>query len=202
MREESDKFRDWKTARAREVSALKKDAQRRTYELAKMAGAKQRTENVLKRKMEEIASARQRVKEVTDQLSKIRKQRAGSKQTASSSTKTSLPQKSVQERRQWLEEETRICITVRGLKKSLEKEMADQKLKAAEIGMMEDNLQRLTSRGGSTESIDKITQRVADAKTELKGKEDLIAELQKQLVGTEDVQSSMKRCESVSKMLE
>jgi len=210
MSEDSKKFTEWKTARSREVAALKRDAQRQTYELSKMAGQKAKTESVLKRKMEEIAAANRRMKGMSDQLAAAKKHRSatnssrmggvGLARTNSKDLTVAQKQQAIQERRQWLEEELSLCGKVRTAKKALEKETEERKLKQTEVAMMQANLERLRERGVSEESTSKIQGRIGDVTMELEAKEGLIVELQKQLVGTEEIQSASKRWDFLKQM--
>jgi len=204
MTEESRKFTDWKAERTREVSSLKRDAQRKTYELSKMAGAKAQTERVLKRKMEEIASANRRMKGMSEQLARAKKNRTttatrgtGLHRTNSGSSLTQNKAQAAAEKRKWLEEEIGLAVKVRAAKRALEKETEEKILKETELEMMKANLERLTERGASEDSIKKIGNAVSDSQMEMQGKKDLIVELQKQLQGTEDIQSAVKRWEGV-----
>lgn len=63
MRQESEKFRTWKTQRERELHKLKDHDRKMQNQIVKMETMHNRQQNVLKRKMEEVAAVNKRLKD-------------------------------------------------------------------------------------------------------------------------------------------
>ena len=57
LSEDASTFREWKTQHQRQVSQLKREGQKKEYELAKVKSMQLKTASVLKRKMEEVLRA-------------------------------------------------------------------------------------------------------------------------------------------------
>lgn len=63
MRDESDRFRKWKSDKERELCKLKNQDRKRQNELIKMEKLYNRQQNVLKRKVEEATAINKRLKD-------------------------------------------------------------------------------------------------------------------------------------------
>lgn len=63
MRTEAERFRTWKLQRERELQKLKKHDRQMQSQIAKMETMHSRQQNVLKRKMEEVAMVNRRLKD-------------------------------------------------------------------------------------------------------------------------------------------
>lgn len=59
--------REWKQTRELELRQLRRKQQKTTYELKKMEGVREKQDIVLRRKNEEVATARRRVKDLERQ---------------------------------------------------------------------------------------------------------------------------------------
>jgi len=202
-REESDKFRDWKTERSKEVAQLRRNASKQSYEMQKLAGAKRKAEMILKRKTEEVANANRRLKEMTEQLSrkKIRRPKTSGSGISGDSSKAGLPaMKNPKERRQWLEEEAALNLSLKHAKETLEAETKARSFKLTEISMLKPNVARCREREGASENVLRLEADLAEREAEVQEKDQLIVKLQKEMAGTEDIQSASKRWESVRQL--
>uniref|UniRef100_A0A671TRP6 Kinesin-like protein n=1 Tax=Sparus aurata TaxID=8175 RepID=A0A671TRP6_SPAAU len=71
MRDDSDKFRQWKSQKDREVLQLKEKDRKRQYELLKLGRDFEKQANVLRRKTEEAAAANKRLKDALQKRSEV-----------------------------------------------------------------------------------------------------------------------------------
>ncbi|CAK6970838.1 kinesin family member 4 [Scomber scombrus] len=71
MRDDSEKFRAWKSKKDREVLQLKEKDRKRQYELLKLERDYQKQANVLRRKTEEAAAANKRLKDALQKRSEV-----------------------------------------------------------------------------------------------------------------------------------
>ncbi|XP_036976300.1 kinesin family member 4 [Acanthopagrus latus] len=75
MRDDSDKFRQWKSQKDREVLQLKEKDRKRQYELLKLERDFEKQANVLRRKTEEAAAANKRLKDALHKRSEVAEKR-------------------------------------------------------------------------------------------------------------------------------
>ncbi|KAF8779786.1 hypothetical protein HU200_002045 [Digitaria exilis] len=66
IKQESEQFRSWKSAREKELLQLKKEGRRNEYEMHKLLALNQRQKMVLQRKTEEAAAATKRLKDLLE----------------------------------------------------------------------------------------------------------------------------------------
>ncbi|XP_068600791.1 kinesin family member 4 [Brachionichthys hirsutus] len=71
MRDDSEKFRDWKNKKDREVLQLKEKDRKRQYEILKLERDFEKQANVLRRKTEEAAAANKRLKDALQKRSEV-----------------------------------------------------------------------------------------------------------------------------------
>lgn len=79
MKQESEKFRSWKMQREREMHKLKEQDRKRQNQMAKMETMHNRQQNVLKRKVEEVAALNKRLKDALAVRKSAQENRAAGK---------------------------------------------------------------------------------------------------------------------------
>ncbi|XP_034539616.1 kinesin family member 4 [Notolabrus celidotus] len=125
MREDSDKFRQWKSKKDREVLQLKEKDRKRQYELLKLERDYQKQANVLRRKTEEAAAANKRLKDALQKRSEVAEKRKDvhnrGVEGAAARVKT------------WLLNEVELLVSTEEARRHLNDLLDDRKVLAQEI---------------------------------------------------------------------
>ncbi|XP_046867068.1 chromosome-associated kinesin KIF4A isoform X2 [Drosophila willistoni] len=88
MRQESEKFRQWKMIREKEVTQLKSKDRKLKSEMARQEQLHVKQRNVLKRKCEEALAANKRLKDALERKASAQAQRQRQQQNGNTTTKT------------------------------------------------------------------------------------------------------------------
>ncbi|XP_042355928.1 kinesin family member 4 [Plectropomus leopardus] len=125
MREDSEKFRQWKSKKDREVIQLKEKDRKRQYELLKLERDFQKQANVLRRKTEEAAAANKRLKDALQKRSEVADKRKDihnrGMEGAAARVKT------------WLLNEVEVMVSTEEARRHLNDLLEDRKVLAQEI---------------------------------------------------------------------
>ncbi|XP_017267971.1 kinesin family member 4 isoform X2 [Kryptolebias marmoratus] len=128
MREDSEKFRQWKNKKDREVLQLKEKDRKRQYELLKLERDFQKQANVLRRKTEEAAAANKRLKDALQKRSEVAEKRKGA-EGAAARIKT------------WLLNEVEVMASTEEAQRHLNDLLEDRKVLAQEISHLKQQME-------------------------------------------------------------
>ncbi|XP_034461915.1 kinesin family member 4 [Hippoglossus hippoglossus] len=132
MREDSDKFRQWKSKKDREVLQLKEKDRKRQYEMLKLERDFQKQANILRRKTEEAAAANKRLKDALQKRSEVVDKRKDAQnrgiEGAAARVKT------------WLLNEVEVMVSTEEARRHLTDLLDDRKVLAQEINHLKQQL--------------------------------------------------------------
>ncbi|XP_037605339.1 kinesin family member 4 [Sebastes umbrosus] len=129
MREDSDKFRNWKTKKDKEVLQLKEKDRKRQYELLKLERDFQKQANVLRRKTEEAAAANKRLKDALQKRSEVADKRNRGMEGAAARLKN------------WLLNEVEVMVSTEEARRHLNDLLDDRKVLAQEINHLKQQIE-------------------------------------------------------------
>ncbi|XP_029304839.1 kinesin family member 4 [Cottoperca gobio] len=129
MREDSDKFRQWKSIKDKEVLQLKEKDRKRQYELLKLERDFQKQANVLRRKTEEAAAANKRLKDALQKRSEVADKRNRGMEGASARVKA------------WLLNEVEVMVSTEEARRHLNDLLEDRKVLAQEINHLKQQIE-------------------------------------------------------------
>ncbi|XP_049890192.1 kinesin family member 4 [Epinephelus moara] len=133
MREDSEKFRHWKSKKDREVLQLKEKDRKRQYELLKLERDFQKQANVLRRKTEEAAAANKRLKDALQKRSEVAEKRKDfhnrGMEGAAARVKT------------WLLNEVEVMVSTEEARRHLNDLLEDRKVLAQEINHLKQQME-------------------------------------------------------------
>ncbi|XP_078142737.1 kinesin family member 4 isoform X3 [Centroberyx gerrardi] len=133
MKEDSDKFRLWKTKKDKEVLQLKEKDRKRQYELLKLERDFQKQANVLRRKTEEAAAANKRLKDALQKRSEVAEKRKDvhnrGMDGAAARVKT------------WLLNEVEVLVSTEEARRHLKDLLEDRKILAHEINQLKQQME-------------------------------------------------------------
>ncbi|XP_034406150.1 kinesin family member 4 [Cyclopterus lumpus] len=121
MRDDSEKFRNWKSKKDREVLQLKEKDRKRQYELLKLERDFQKQANVLRRKTEEAAAANKRLKDALQKRSEASDKRNRGMEGTAARLKT------------WLLNEVEVMVSTEEARRHLNDLLEDRKVLAQDI---------------------------------------------------------------------
>ncbi|KAM8899993.1 kinesin family member 4 isoform 2-T4 [Spinachia spinachia] len=128
MREDSEKFRQWKAQKDREVLQLKEKDRKRQYEILKLERDFQKQANVLRRKTEEAAAANKRLKDALQKRSEASEKRNKGMEGAAARLKT------------WLLNEVEVMVSTEEARRHLNDLLDDRKVLAQEINHLKQQI--------------------------------------------------------------
>ncbi|XP_058392074.1 chromosome-associated kinesin KIF4A isoform X3 [Diceros bicornis minor] len=210
MKEDAEKFRQWKQQKDKEVIQLKERDRKRQYELLKLERNFQKQSNVLRRKTEEAAAANKRLK---DALQKQREVADKRKETQSRGIEGSTATRV----KNWLGNEIEVMVSTEEAKRHLNDLLEDRKILAQDVAQLKEKkesgenpppkLRRRTFslaelRGQVSESEDSITKQIESLETEMELRSAQIADLQQKLLDAESEDRSKHRWENITTILE
>ncbi|XP_061819378.1 kinesin family member 4 [Nerophis lumbriciformis] len=132
MRDDTEKFRQWKGQKDREVLQLKEKDRKRQYELLKLERDFQKQANVLRRKTEEAAAANKRLKDALQKRREAAEKRKDSQnrgmEGAAARVKT------------WLLNEVEVMVSTEEARRHLNDLLEDRKVLAVEINYLKQQI--------------------------------------------------------------
>ncbi|XP_049642799.1 chromosome-associated kinesin KIF4A-like [Suncus etruscus] len=205
MKEDGEKFRQWKHQKDREVIQLKEQDRKRQHELLKLERNFQKQSNVLRRKTEEAAAANKRLK---DALQKQQEVANKHKETQSRGMEGSAaPIKN------WLENEIEVLVSSEEAKRHLNDLLEDRKILAVHVAQLKEKkesgenlpskIRRRTfshadQNGPVSPSEDSITKQIKSLETEMELRSAQIADLQQKLLDAESEDRQKHRWENIA----
>ncbi|KAK1883194.1 Chromosome-associated kinesin KIF4 [Dissostichus eleginoides] len=129
MREDSEKFRQWKSQKDKEVLQLKEKDRKRQYELLKLERDFQKQASVLRRKTEEAAAANKRLKDALLKRSEVADKRHRGIEGAATRVKN------------WLLNEVEVMVSTEEARRHLNDLLDDRKVLAQEINHLKQQME-------------------------------------------------------------
>ncbi|KAL3042316.1 hypothetical protein OYC64_020289 [Pagothenia borchgrevinki] len=129
MREDSEKFRQWKSMKDKEVLQLKEKDRKRQYELLKLERDFQKQACVLRRKTEEAAAANKRLKDALLKRSEVADKRHRGIEGAATRLKN------------WLLNEVEVMVSTEEARRHLNDLLDDRKVLAQEINHLKEQME-------------------------------------------------------------
>ncbi|XP_068457502.1 kinesin family member 4 isoform X2 [Clinocottus analis] len=129
MRDDSEKFRIWKSQKDREVLQLKEKDRKRQYELLKLERDFQKQANVLRRKTEEAAAANKRLKDALQKRSDASDKRNRGLEGTAARLKT------------WLLNEVEVMVSTEEARRHLNDLLEDRKVLAQDINHLKQQIE-------------------------------------------------------------
>ncbi|XP_041808207.1 kinesin family member 4 isoform X2 [Chelmon rostratus] len=133
MREDSDKFRHWKSKKDREVLQLKEKDRKRQYELIKLERDFQKQANVLRRKTEEAAAANKRLKDALQKRSEVAEKRKDAHNRGKEGTAARI--------KTWFLNEVEVMVSTEEARRHLNDLLDDRKVLAQEISHLKQQME-------------------------------------------------------------
>ncbi|CAN9501651.1 unnamed protein product [Ophioblennius macclurei] len=188
MREDSEKFRQWKSKKDREVLQLKEKDRKRQYELLKLERDFQKQANVLRRKTEEAAAANKRLKDALQKRSDAADKRKDSQSRGIEGTAARV--------KAWLLDEVEVMVSTDEARRHLNDLLDDRKVLAQEINHLKEQMeagdrpaQKIRRRTLTISELESqgaletpLTKQVENLQTEMGLRNAQIADLQQKLL--------------------
>ncbi|KAG7516018.1 hypothetical protein JOB18_020538 [Solea senegalensis] len=208
MRDDSEKFRHWKSKKDREVLQLKEKDRKRQYDLLKLERDFQKQANILRRKTEEAAAANKRLKDALQKRSEVAEKRKDIHnrgiESAASRVKT------------WLLNEVEVMVSTEEARRHLGDLLDDRKVLAQEINHLKQQLEagerpaskirrrtliisELESHGALETPL---TKQVENLETEMSLRNAQIADLQQKLLVADSEGRLKQRLDSINSIVD
>ncbi|XP_003943123.1 chromosome-associated kinesin KIF4A isoform X1 [Saimiri boliviensis] len=209
MKEDAEKFRQWKQKKDKEVIQLKERDRKRQYELLKLERNFQKQSNVLRRKTEEAAAANKRLKDALQKQQEVADKRKETQSRGMESTAARV--------KNWLGNEIEVMVSTEEAKRHLNDLLEDRKILAQDVAQLKEKkesgenpppkLRRRTFsltevRGQVSESEDSITKQIESLETEMEFRSAQIADLQQKLLDAESEDRPKQRWENIATIVE
>ncbi|XP_053436903.1 chromosome-associated kinesin KIF4A [Nycticebus coucang] len=209
MKEDAEKFRQWKQQKDKEVMQLKERDRKRQYELLKLERNFQKQSNVLRRKTEEAAAANKRLKDALQKQREVADKRKETQSRGMEGTAARV--------KNWLGNEIEVMVSIEEAKRHLNDLLEDRKILAQDVAQLKEKkesgenpplkLRRRTFslaevRGQVSNSEDSITKQIESLETEMELRSAQIADLQQKLLDAESEDRTKQRWENIATILE
>ncbi|KAM6143493.1 chromosome-associated kinesin KIF4A [Erethizon dorsatum] len=209
MKEDAEKFRQWKQQKDKEVIQLKERDRKRQYELLKLERNFQKQSNVLRRKTEEAAAANKRLKDALQKQREVADKRKEIQSRGMEGTAARV--------KNWLGNEIEVMVSTEEAKRHLNDLLEDRKILAQDLAQLKEKeesgenpppkLRRRTFSlaempGQVSESEDSITKQIESLETEMELRSAQIADLQQKLLDAESEDRPKQRWENIATILE
>ncbi|XP_070275317.1 chromosome-associated kinesin KIF4A-like [Myotis yumanensis] len=209
MKEDAEKFRQWKQQKDKEVIQLKARDRKRQYEMLKLERNFQRQSNVLRRKTEEAAAANKRLKDALQKQREVSERRKETKSQGVEGTAARV--------KCWLGNEIEVMVSTEEAKCHLNDLLEDRKILAQDLAQLKEKresgenpppkLRRHTfllaqRHGQVSESEDPTTKQIESLETEVELRSAQIADLQQKVLDAESEDRPRHRWENIATILE
>ncbi|XP_032093213.1 chromosome-associated kinesin KIF4A [Thamnophis elegans] len=204
MKEDAEKFRQWKQQKDKEVIQLKAKDRKRQYEMVKLEQDFQKQATVLRRKTEEAAAANKRLKEALQ-----KQQQAAAKRKDVHNRGFEAVASRV---KNWLVNEVEVLVSIEEARHHLNDLLDDRKTLAKEIALLKEKQEagevlpskyrRRTFSYKSMEINSSITKQVESLETEMELRSAQIADLQQKLLDAETSDRTKQRWENIATISE
>uniref|UniRef100_A0ABM5EJ80 Chromosome-associated kinesin KIF4A n=1 Tax=Pogona vitticeps TaxID=103695 RepID=A0ABM5EJ80_9SAUR len=200
MKEDAEKFRQWKQQKDKEVIQLKERDRKRQYELIKLEQDFQKQASVLRRKAEEAAAANKRLK-----VALLKQQEAVEKRKENANRGIEGIASRV---KNWLANEIEVLISIEEARRHLNDLLEDRKTLAQEITSLKEKQEagenlpakykRRTFSHNMMEMSHSISKQIESLETEMELRSAQIADLQQKLLDADTGDRTKQRWESIA----
>ncbi|XP_058039809.1 chromosome-associated kinesin KIF4A [Ahaetulla prasina] len=204
MKEDAEKFRQWKQQKDKEVIQLKAQDRKRQYELVKLEQDFQKQASVLRRKAEEAAAANKRLKEALQKQQQVAAKRKDLHNRGFEAAASRV--------KNWLVNEVEVLVSIEEARHHLNDLLDDRKTLAKEIALLKEKQEagevlpskyrRRTFSYKSMEINHSITKQIESLETEMELRSAQIADLQQKLLDAETGDRTKQRWENIAIMTE
>merc|ERR1719232_2451461 len=175
MKEESEKARQWKIAKEKEVYKLQQQEKKAQVKMSAMSLQHERRENVWKRKMEEAAATSKRLKDALAKKADVKKMKEDQK------TPHGLTG-SGERVRAWISSEVDVVVSVKEAEMSKEQLIKERKMMVEELNKLKQELRKTLSE----EERNDVQIKRDELQSELDMRNAQISDLQQQIMGFEN----------------
>ncbi|XP_049623360.1 chromosome-associated kinesin KIF4A [Suncus etruscus] len=205
MKEDGEKFRQWKHQKDREVIQLKERDRKRQYELLKLERNFQKQSNVLRRKTEEAAAANKRLKDALQKQQEVANKHKETQSRGREGTAARM--------KNWLGNEIEVLVSTEEAKRHLNDLLEDRKILAEDVAQLKEKKEsgeslppkfrrRTFSRADQCHPVsaseDSITKQIESLETEMELRSAQIADLQQKLLDAESEDRPKHRWETIA----
>ncbi|KAM6300151.1 chromosome-associated kinesin KIF4A isoform 1-T1 [Aegotheles albertisi] len=207
IKDDAEKFRQWKQQKDKEVIQLKERDRKRQYELLKLERDFQKQANVLRRKTEEAAAANKRLK---DALQKQREAAEKRKETQNRGMEGVAARV-----KSWLANEVEVLVSTEEAQRHLADLLEDRKILAQELLQLKEKkeagenpplkLRRRTYSIADLQASEvdlSISKQIESLETEMELRSAQIADLQQKLLDADNGDRAKQRWDSIATILE
>ncbi|XP_071502973.1 chromosome-associated kinesin KIF4A-like [Diadema antillarum] len=191
MKEETSKFQQWKQAKDKEVLQLKAKDRKRQFEFVRMERQHEKTQNVLRRKMEEASAANKRLREALEKKKTARNQKDGGNQLEGMGKRV----------KSWIDHELEVMVSVNEAKRHLGSLLNDRKLLSKDIRELESG--DMTQPACKKLKGKSVTARLTELNSEIELRNAQISDLQQKIMDADhDEKSQANKWQHITSMLE
>ncbi|XP_030305103.1 chromosome-associated kinesin KIF4A isoform X3 [Calypte anna] len=207
MKEDAEKFRQWKQEKDKEVIQLKEKDRKRQYEFLKLERDFQKQANVLRRKTEEAAAANKRLKDALQKQREAAEKRKESQNRGMEGIASRI--------KNWLANEVEVLVSTEEARRHLTDLLEDRKILAQELLHLKEKkeagenhplkLRRQTYTLADlpiSEADISITKQIESLETEMELRSAQIADLQQKLLDADNGERAKQRLDSIATILE
>ncbi|XP_063277944.1 chromosome-associated kinesin KIF4A [Prinia subflava] len=206
MKEDTEKFRQWKQQKDKEVIQLKEKDRKRQYELLKLERDFQKQANVLRRKTEEAAAANKRLKDALQKQKEAADKRKETQNRGMGGIAARV--------KSWLANEVEVLVSTEEARRHLADLLEDRKILAKELLQLKEKkdsgenppkLRRRTYSVSNQEAPDtdlSISKQIESLQTEMELRSAQIADLQQKLLDADNGDWAKQRWDSITTILE
>uniref|UniRef100_A0A8C9VBB8 Kinesin family member 4 n=1 Tax=Scleropages formosus TaxID=113540 RepID=A0A8C9VBB8_SCLFO len=206
MKEDSEKFRQWKQKKDKEVLQLKEKDRKRQYEMLKLERDFQKQASVLRRKTEEAAAANKRLKDALQKRSEAAEKRKDAQNRGMEGAAGRV--------KSWLLNEVELLVSTEEARRHLSDLLEDRKLLAEEISQLKQKMEageqptakrrtftiaELESQGELEASLGK---QVENLQTEMDLRSAQIADLQQKVLDADNEGRVKQRWDNITTIVE
>merc|ERR1719474_504556 len=174
MKEESEKARQWKVAKEKEVYKLQQQEKKAQVKMSAMSLQHERRENVWKRKMEEAMASSKRLKEALVKKDNVRKMKDDRNPTGLSGSGDRV--------RGWISSEVDVVVSVKEAEMSKEQLIRERKIMSEEMDKLKQELRKTLSE----QERNDVQVKRDELQSELDMRNAQISDLQQQILGFEN----------------
>ncbi|NXI55469.1 KIF4 protein, partial [Chloroceryle aenea] len=207
MKEDAEKFRQWKQQKDKEVIQLKERDRKRQYELLKLERDFQKQANVLRRKTEEAAAANKRLKDALQKQREAADKRKESQNRGMEGVAARV--------KSWLANEVEVLVSTEEARRHLADLLEDRKILAQELLQLKQQkeagenpplkLRRRTYSLADVQASEmdiSISKQIESLETEMDLRSAQIADLQQKLLDADNTDRAKQRWDAIATILE
>ncbi|XP_025922097.1 chromosome-associated kinesin KIF4A isoform X5 [Apteryx rowi] len=207
MKDDAEKFRQWKQQKDKEVIQLKERDRKRQYELLKLERDFQKQANVLRRKTEEAAAANKRLKDALQKQREAADKRKESQNRGMEGVAARV--------KSWLANEVEVLVSTEEARRHLADLLEDRKILAQELLQLKEKkeagenpppkLRRRTYSIADLQASEmdlSISKQIESLETEMELRSAQIADLQQKLLDADNGDRVKQRWDNIATILE